>query len=97
VAAIAHLLTNDVSGAVNLTAPNPVTNAEFTDTLGDVLRRPTILPIPKFGPKLLLGGELAENLLFTGQKVHPTVLDADPSFTFQHPELAAALRALLGT
>jgi uncharacterized protein (TIGR01777 family) len=97
VTAIAHLLTTDTTGAVNLTAPNPVTNAEFTDTLGDVLGRPTILPIPKFGPKLLLGGELAHNLLFTGQKVHPAVLDADPGFEFRHPDLASALRALLGT
>jgi uncharacterized protein len=96
VAAIAHLLTADVSGPVNLTAPAPVTNAEFTDTLGEVLGRPTIVPIPKFGPKLLLGGELAENLLFTGQKVHSRVLGGDPGFTFRHPDLAAALRAQLG-
>ena len=96
VAAITHLLTTDTSGAVNLTAPKPVTNAEFTDTLGDVLHRPTFLPIPKFGPKLLLGGELAENLLFTGQKVLPRVLDADDGFTFRHPDLATALHALLG-
>jgi uncharacterized protein (TIGR01777 family) len=96
VAAITHLLTADTRGAVNLTAPNPVTNAEFTDTLGDVLHRPTVLPIPKFGPKLLLGGELAENLLFSGQRVLPAVLDADAGFTFQHPDLATALRALLG-
>jgi uncharacterized protein len=95
IAAIAHLLTADVSGPVNLTAPAPVTNAEFTDTLGDVLGRPTFLPIPKFGPKLLLGGELAESLLFTGQKVHPRVLEADPGFTFRHPDLATALRSLL--
>ncbi len=97
VAAITHLLNADTSGAVNLTAPKPVTNAEFTDTLGDVLRRPTILPIPKFGPKLVLGGELAQNLLFSGQRVLPAVLDADDTFTFQHPDLATALRALLGT
>lgn len=96
VAAITHLLTADTRGAVNLTAPNPVTNAEFTDTLGDVLHRPTVLPIPKFGPKLLLGGELAENLLFSGQRVLPAVLNADAGFTFQHPDLATALRALLG-
>jgi len=96
VAAITHLLNADTSGAVNLTAPKPVTNAEFTDTLGDVLRRPTILPIPKFGPKLVLGGELAQNLLFSGQRVLPAVLDADETFTFQHPDLATALRALLG-
>ncbi len=96
VAAITHLLTADTSGAVNLTAPKPVTNAEFTDTLGEVLHRPTFLPIPKFGPKLLLGGELAENLLFTGQKVLPRVLEADDGFTFRHPDLATALHALLG-
>ncbi len=96
VAAITHLLDTDTTGAVNLTAPKPVTNAEFTDTLGDVLRRPTFVPIPKFGPKLLLGGELAQNLLFSGQRVLPAVLDADETFTFQHPDLATALRALLG-
>lgn len=96
VAAIAHLLTADTSGAVNLTAPLPVTNAEFTDTLGEVLHRPTFLPIPKFGPKLLLGTELADNLLFSGQKVMPRVLQADAGFTFQHPDLRSALVALLG-
>jgi uncharacterized protein (TIGR01777 family) len=96
VAAITHLLSSDTSGPVNLTAPKPVTNAEFTSTLGDVLHRPTVLPIPKFGPKLLLGGELADNLLFTGQKVLPEVLSADAGFTFRHPDLATALQALLG-
>jgi uncharacterized protein (TIGR01777 family) len=94
VRAIAHLLASSVTGPVNLTAPNPVTNAEFTDTLGDVLGRPTVLPIPKFGPKLLLGGELADNLLFTGQKVVPTVLESD-GFTFAFPTLDGALRDLL--
>ncbi len=96
VAAIAHLLTASTSGPVNLTAPNPVTNLEFTKSLGEVLHRPTFVPIPKFGPKLLLGGELADNLLFSGQKVLPRVLEADDDFTFRHPDLATALRALLG-
>ena len=96
VAAIAHLLTATTVGPVNLTAPNPVTNREFTKALGEVLHRPTFMPIPKFGPKLLLGGELADNLLYSGQKVLPRVL-ADDGFTFQHPDLATALRALLGT
>ncbi len=95
VAAITHLLTAETSGAVNLTAPHPVTNAEFTDTLGDVLGRPTFLPIPRFGPKLLLGGELADNLLFSGQKVLPKVLLADDSFRFAHPDLSTALRSML--
>lgn len=93
-AAIAHLLASDVTGPVNLVAPNPVTNAEFTDTLGAVLKRPTVLPIPKFGPKLLLGSELADNLLFSGQKVLPSVLQND-GFEFSHPDLTSALRSQL--
>ena len=97
VEAIVHLLTADISGPVNLTAPQPVTNAEFTDTLGEVLHRPTFLPIPKFGPKLLLGGELADNLLFSGQKVMPRVLLGDDDFSFQHPDLETALQSILGT
>ena len=84
-----------LAGPVNLTAPQPVRNGEFADTLGDVLGRPTIVPVPRFGPKILLGGELADALLFDGQRVHPTVLDAD-GFAFEHAELATALRAELG-
>lgn len=95
VSAIVHLLTSDVAGPVNLTAPNPVPQAGFADTLGDVLNRPTFLPIPKFGPKLLLGSELADNLLFEGQNVVPAVLEND-GFTFEHPNLDGALRDLLG-
>ena len=95
VGAIIHLLTADVEGPVNLTAPNPVTNKEFTKTLGKVLGRPTVLPIPSFGPKLLLGGELADALLFTGQRVLPSKLTAS-GYTFTHPTLEVALRALLG-
>lgn len=95
VGAIAHLLRSTRSGPVNLTAPNPVTNAEFTRALGEVLRRPTFLPIPSFGPKLLLGGELADALLFTGQRVVPSAL-SDDGFVFEHPSIVPALRALLG-
>lgn len=95
VRAIEHLLTSEVSGAANLTAPNPVRNADFADTLGDVLHRPTFLPVPAFGPKLLLGRELADALLFDGQRVQPSVLDGD-GFAFEHPDLATALRAELG-
>lgn len=95
VAAIAHLLTSDVSGPVNLTAPKPVRNAEFARVLGDVLYRPSFLPVPAFGPKLLLGGELAEALLFDGQRVLPAVLGRD-GFEHRHADLATALRAVLG-
>ena len=94
VGAIAHLLTADVEGAVDLTAPTPVTNAAFTAALAKVLHRPALLPIPAFGPKLLLGGELAEALLFTGQKVLPTKLQRS-GYQFLHPELGAALASLL--
>ncbi len=94
VGAIVHLLTSEIAGPVNLTAPNPVPQAGFADALGDVLGRPTFLPIPKFGPKLLLGGELADNLLFTGQNVVPAALEND-GFTFEHPTLDGALRDLL--
>jgi uncharacterized protein (TIGR01777 family) len=92
--AIIHLLTSSVSGPVNLTAPQPVTNTDFTRTLASVVSRPAIVPIPSFGPKLLLGGELANALLFTGQRVVPSVLSND-GFQFAHPTLESALRALL--
>jgi uncharacterized protein (TIGR01777 family) len=95
VSAIVHLLTGDVVGPVNLTAPNPVPQAGFADTLGDVLSRPTFMFTPKFAPKLVLGGELADNLLFTGQNVVPAVLEND-GFTFEYPSLDGALRNLLG-
>ena len=95
VRAIAHLLTSAVDGPANLTAPAPVRNSDFARILGEVLRRPTWLPVPEFGPKLLLGGELADALLFDGQRVHPTVLAGD-GFTFDHPDLESALRAELG-
>ena len=94
VAAIDHLLSSSVSGAVNLTAPVPVSQADFTKTLARVLRRPSIVPVPSFGPKLLLGSELADALLFTGQKVLPAVLERD-GFRFAHPDLESALRHLL--
>lgn len=94
VAAIEHLLTSELSGPVNLTAPHPVTNREFTKTLGAVLHRPAVIPIPKFGPSLLLGGELVESLLFHSMRVLPKAL-IDDGFVFQHPTLEGALRSLL--
>lgn len=94
VRAIFHLFTADVAGPVNFTSPNPVTNAEFTKTLGKVLGRPTLLPIPKFGPSLVLGGELADDLLYSSQRVAPGQLEAS-GFEFAHPELEGALRHVL--
>ena len=95
VGAICHLLTSDVEGPVNLTAPNPITNAGFAKQLGKALGRPSVVPVPSFGPKLLLGSELAEALLFTGQNVLPKVLQQS-GYRFQHPRLDEALAALLG-
>lgn len=94
VGAIRWLLENDIGGPVNLTAPEPVTNAVMTKVLGEVLHRPTLLPVPSFGPKLLLGGELADALLFTSQRVLPGVL-SEHGYPFLHPTLEVALRALL--
>ncbi len=92
--AIEFLLDAPVSGPVNLTAPQPVTNAEFTRVLARVVKRPAVLPIPSFGPKLLLGAELADALLFTGQRVLPNVLTTN-GYVFAHATLEDALRALL--
>ena len=94
IGAIEYLLTANVSGAVNLTAPNPVTNAEFTKVLASVLKRPAIVPVPTFAPKILLGGELADALLFTGQRVIPAALNAS-GYSFKHSTLESALRSLL--
>src|SRR4051794_32409136 len=94
VGAIEHLLTADVEGPVNLTSPNPVINADFGATLARVLHRPALVPVPKIGPRLLLGTDLADSLLFEGQRVQPAVL-AGSGYEFREPELEGALRALL--
>ena len=94
VGAITHLLTSEVSGPVNLVAPEQVTNARFTEVLASVLGRPAILPIPRFGPSLLLGRELAEQLLFWSVRAAPEVLLAD-GYRFVHPTLEGSLRAVL--
>ena len=94
IAAIIWLLEHeDISGPVNLTAPNPVTNQEFTKTLGRVLRRPTLLPVPKLFPSLLLGKELI-NALTESTRVAPKAL-TDHGYPFAHPHLEPALRDAL--
>jgi uncharacterized protein len=93
--AIEHLMASDVTGPVNLTAPAPVTNSSFVKTLGRVLHRPAVVPVPRFGPSLIVGREAAETLLYTGQRVLPNVLQSD-GYDFAHPELETALRAVLG-
>lgn len=92
--AILHLLDGDIDGPVNLTAPEPVTNAEFTSTLADVLGRPSLLPVPAFGPRLVLGGDRADALLFDSIRVIPEVLQKS-GFAFRSSDIEAGLRAVL--
>jgi uncharacterized protein len=89
VAAFEHLLTNDVTGAVNVTGPAPVTNAEFTRTLGRVLHRPAVLAVPGFALRLARG-EFGQEAL-SGQRVLPAALTA-ARFRFEHPDIGSALR-----
>jgi len=96
VRAMRFLLEADVRGPVDLTAPHPVTNAEFVRTLGTVLRRPTVVPIPGVVRKLPAGvGPLVDNLLFASLRVLPRVLE-DAGFTWRHETLEPALREILG-
>lgn len=82
-----------IDGPVNFVAPNPVTNAEFTSTLGRVISRPTILPMPAFAARLAFG-EMADALLLSSQRVDPAVLE-DKGFLFTWPTLEPALRQIL--
>lgn len=94
VGAILHVLKNEfLSSAVNVVAPQPATNAAFTRTLGRLLHRPTILPMPTVAARLAFG-EMADELLLASQRVKPTKLLAS-GFTWQWPELEAALRHVL--
>ena len=91
---IKFALANDsIRGPVNFVVPAPVTNARFTKTLGKVLSRPTLFPIPAFGVRLLFG-EMADALLLSSQRVAPTVLQTS-NFLFQYSQLEAALRHVL--
>ncbi len=95
VGAIQHALaTESLSGPVNAVAPTPVTNAEFTRTLGRVLRRPAIAPLPAFAARIVLG-EMADALLLASARVVPKRLQ-DSGYQFRHPDLEGALRHLLG-
>jgi len=96
VGAIRHVLdTAEVAGPVNLCAPEPVTNGEFTRVLGHVLHRPTPLPTPTPALHLLFGREMVAEMLLAGQRVLPAVL-VRSGYAFAQPELAPALAAQLG-
>ena len=94
VGALLHLLCSEIAGPVNVVAPDPVTNADYTRTLGQVLHRPAWLGIP--APVLhLLFGELAEEGLLASARVAPGRL-VDTGYQFRHPTLTGALEHLLG-
>ena len=95
VGAYHHLLGDEsLAGPVNVTAPAPVTNAEFSHTLAHVLGRPALLTVPGFALKAMFG-EMADVMLLRGQRVLPARL-LQSGFTFQHPTLESALRFELG-
>lgn len=88
--------TDPVSGPVNLTSPQPVTNQQLTKALGQALHRPTVLAVPRFGPRLVLGREMADEMLFMSQRVHPEALQT-AGYRHHHPDIDTALAAVLHT
>lgn len=90
--AIAFLLENNVSGPVNLTSPNPVTNQEFTAALARAMHRPALFPAPAIALKIALGGFSSE--ILGSKKVTPLVL-SESGFTWDYPHITSALTALI--
>jgi uncharacterized protein (TIGR01777 family) len=82
-----------LAGPVNAVAPTPVTNREFTKTLGSILHRPTLFPMPAFAAKLAFG-EMADDMLLGGVRVEPRAL-GNARFEYRYPQLDAALRHIL--
>jgi len=92
VRAICHLMESKISGPVNLTSPNPVTNQEFTAALARAMHRPALFPAPAFALKLALGGFSTE--ILGSKKVIPEALTSD-GFTFDYPHVSKALEVLV--
>ena len=92
---ILHALQrDDLRGPVNAVAPRPVTNREFTETLGTALSRPTPLTVPAFALRLAVGREMADGLLLASARVVPKRLE-ETGYRFRFPELLAAFRHML--
>ena len=90
IAVINYAIENEnLRGAVNAVSPNPVTNHDFTKTLGEVLYRPTFLPLPEFAVSMVFG-EMGDALLLASTKVLPKRLE-DAGFEFKYPDLKAAI------
>ncbi|MCA1565577.1 MAG: TIGR01777 family oxidoreductase [Acidobacteria bacterium] len=95
IGAILHALAHEeLAGAVNVVAPQPVTNGEFTKTLGGVLNRPAVFAVPAFAARLAFG-EMADAALLASQRAEPARLKAT-NYEFKYPELEGALRHALG-
>jgi uncharacterized protein (TIGR01777 family) len=95
IGAVLHLMEDDdLSGPVNVVAPDPPTNAEYTRVLGHVLNRPTFFTVPAPAARVMLG-EIADELLLPSARVEPARLK-ETGYEFRHPELEGALRHLLG-
>jgi NAD dependent epimerase/dehydratase family enzyme len=93
VAALEFLLTHeDIRGAVNVVAPQPATNLEFTKALGRALHRPTLFPVPSFALRALFGRGIANEMLLVSQRAVPARLLA-AGFRFRHATIEEALRA----
>ena len=90
--ALRFLLENPISGPVNLTSPNPVTNQEFTSALARAMHRPALFPAPAFALKIAMGGFSSE--ILGSKKVLPNVL-SDAGFTWDYPHISDALSALI--
>jgi len=91
---ILFALTNkSLSGPINVVSPQPVTNAEFTRVLGNVLHRPTIFPMPGFAARIALG-EMADEMLLSSARAVPSKLQAT-GYEFLHPDLKGGLTAAL--
>ena len=86
---------DDLAGPVNVTSPQPVTNAEMTTAIGRALHRPSLLTAPAFALRLALGREMADSLLLVSQRVHPDVLVA-AGYEVAHPDIDSALAVALG-
>ncbi|KAA3611915.1 MAG: TIGR01777 family protein [Planctomycetota bacterium] len=94
-ASVLHAIADqELHGAVNVVAPDPIRNRDFTKVLGKVLRRPTAFPLPAFVVRTLFG-EMGQDLLLAGSGIRPSKLLAG-GFRYRHPELEGALRSMLG-
>lgn len=95
VSAIRHCLeSDDLEGPVNCCAPNPVRGGELAKALGQALGRPAVMPVPRFGPGLVFGSQMAEEVVFANLRVQPAALLAS-GFRFAQPDIGPALATML--